>query len=62
MAEAVIAPETVAARDQELLDVGEDVATATGIGVGADIAVPVAAKVVVKPTVEAIKAGSRAAS
>ena len=62
VAEAVIAPETVAARDQELLDVGEDVATATGIGVGADIAVPVAAKVVVKPTVEAIKAGSRAAS
>ena len=54
VAEAVIAPETVAARDQELLDVGEDVATATGIGVGADIAVPVAAKVVVKPAVEAI--------
>ena len=62
VAESLIAPETVKARKQEFLDVGEDVATATGIGVGADIAVPVAAKVIVKPAVEAIKAGSRAAS
>jgi hypothetical protein len=62
VAESLIAPETVKAREQEFLDVGEDVATATGIGVGADIAVPVAAKVIVKPAVEAIKAGSRAVS